>query len=67
MTREEVREQLKEIEILGQVGKYRQDLVTEAMELSIEMLEEMKRQEADKPAEKRQDTDPAQALLMPAS
>lgn len=67
MTREEVREQLKEIEILGQVGKYRQDLVTEAMELSIEMLEEMKRQEADKPAEKRQETGASSALLVPAS
>ncbi len=67
MTREEVREQLKEIEILGKVGKYRQDLVTEAMELSIEMLEEMNRQAAAKPAEKRQDADPAPSLLMPAS
>ncbi len=67
MTREEVREQLKEIEILGKVGKYRQDLVTEAMELSIEMLEEMNRQAAAKPAEKRQDVDPAPSLLMPAS
>ena len=67
MTREEVREHLKEIEILGQIGKYRQDLVTEAMELSTEMFEEMNRQAADKPAERRQDADPAPSLLMPSS
>lgn len=66
MTREEVREQLKEIEILGKVGKYRQDLVKEAMELSVEMIEEMNRQ---KQAEAAQQTaaDPAPSLLMPAS
>lgn len=60
MTREEVREHLKEIEILGQVGKYRQDLVTEAMELSIEMMQEMNRQ---KLAEVDQDTAASAAPL----
>ena len=60
MTREEVREHLKEIEILGQIGKYRQDLVTEAMELSIEMMQEMNRQ---KLAEVDQDTAASAAPL----
>ena len=62
----ELKEQLKEIEILGKVGKYRQDLVKEAMELSVEMIEEMNRQ---KQAEAAQQTaaDPAAPALMPAS
>ena len=56
----EMKEKLKEIEILGQVGKYRQDLVTEAMELSIEMMQEMNRQ---KLAEADQDTAASAAPL----
>ncbi|MCR5006536.1 MAG: hypothetical protein K6A77_11605 [Clostridiales bacterium] len=61
----EIKEQLKEIEIIGQVGKYRQDVVTEAMELSMEMLEEMNRRKL-KEAVKKPEADSAAQLLMPA-